>query len=107
MPVFKHRLGVCDKGRLVRQRLTATVHGVVQGVCFRQTAEREAARLGLVGTVRNLPNGTVRVVAEGDAQALEDFLRWLHRGPERAVVERVDVEWLESQGGLANFHIEL
>jgi len=95
------------KGVLVRQRLTATVHGVVQGVCFRQTAQREAARLGLVGTVRNLPDGTVRVVAEGDAQALEDFLRWLHRGPERAVVERVDVEWQELRNGLSGFRVEL
>jgi acylphosphatase len=92
---------------LVRQRLTATVHGVVQGVCFRQTAQREAARLGLVGTVRNLPDETVRVVAEGDAQALEDFLQWLHCGPERAVVERVDIKWQEPRNGLSGFRVEL
>jgi len=88
------------------RRLAATVRGVVQGVYFRQSAQREAVRLGLVGTVRNQPDGTVRVVAEGDAEALAQLLRWLRRGPERAVVERVDVEWLESRGGLAGFHIE-
>ena len=90
----------------MRQRLTATVHGVVQGVFFRQTAQREAVRLGLVGTVRNQPDGTVRVVAEGDSRALKDLLRWLHRGPERAVVERVDVEWQEPRNGLSGFRIE-
>ena len=91
----------------MRQRLTATVHGVVQGVFFRQAAQREAVRLGLVGMVCNPPDWTVRVVAQGDAQALEDFLRWLHRGPERAVVERVDVEWQELRNGLSGFRVEL
>jgi len=91
---------------LVRQRLTATVHGVVQGVFFRQAAQREGVRLGLVGMIRNQPDGTVRVVAEGDAQALEDLLRWLQRGPERAVVERVDVEWQEPRNGFSGFRVE-
>jgi len=90
----------------VRQRLTATVHGVVQGVFFRQAAQREAVRLGLVGMIRNQPDGTVRVVAEGDAQAMEDLLRWLQRGPERAVVERVDVEWQEPRNGFSGFRVE-
>ena len=90
----------------MRQRLTATVHGVVQGVFFRQAAQREAVRLGLVGMIRNQPDGTVRVVAEGDAQALEDLLRWLQRGPERAVVERVDVEWQEPRNGFSGFRVE-
>ena len=90
----------------MRQRLTATVHGVVQGVFFRQTAQREAVRLGLVGMVRNQPDGTVRVVAEGDSRALKDLLRWLYRGPERAVVERVDVEWQEPRNGLSGFRVE-
>jgi len=90
----------------VRQRLTATVHGVVQGVFFRQAAQREAVHLGLVGMIRNQPDGTVRVVAEGDAQALEDLLRWLQRGPERAVVERVDVEWQEPRNGFSGFRVE-
>ena len=90
----------------MNRRLAATVRGVVQGVCFRQSTQREAVRLELVGTVRNQPDGTVLVVAEGDAEALAQLLRWLRRGPERAVVERVDVEWLESRGGLTGFHIE-
>ena len=90
----------------MNRRLVAAVRGVVQGVYFRQSTQREAVRLGLVGTVRNQPDGTVLVVAEGDAEALAQLLRWLRRGPERAAVERVDVEWLESRGGLTGFHIE-
>jgi acylphosphatase len=56
--------------------------------------------------VRNQPDGTVRVVAEGDSKALEDLLRWLQRGPERAVVERVDVEWQELRNGFSGFRVE-
>jgi acylphosphatase len=90
----------------MNRRLVAAVRGVVQGVYFRQSTQREAVRLGLVGTVRNQPDGTVLVVAEGDAEALAQLLRWLHRGPERAVVERVDVEWQEPRNGLSGFRVE-
>jgi acylphosphatase len=90
--------GAREEEILMNRRLAAAVRGVVQGVYFRQSTQREAVRLGLVGTVR--------VVAEGDAEALAQLLRWLRRGPERAVVERVDVEWLESRGELTGFHIE-
>jgi acylphosphatase len=63
-------------------------------------------RLEMVGTVRNHPDRTAQVVVEGDAEALAHLLRWLHRGPDRAVVERVDVEWLEPRGGFQSLHIE-
>ncbi len=90
----------------MKQRMVATVHGVVQGVFFRQSTAVEASRLGIVGSVRNQPDGTVRVVAEGDEAALRDLLLWLHRGPERASVERVDVEWSAPRAAAAGFHIE-
>jgi acylphosphatase len=89
----------CEPGpREMKRRMAATVHGVVQGVFFRQSTAIEASRLGIAGSVRNEPDGTVRVVAEGDEAALRDLLAWLHHGPERATVERVDVEWCEPRG---------
>jgi acylphosphatase len=68
----------------------AIVHGHVQGVSFRYYAAKEAARLGLRGWVRNLPDGTVELKAEGDPAALDAFVSWLHHGPPAARVDHVD-----------------
>lgn len=78
-----------------------TVSGEVQGVGFRWSAQREGARLGLVGSVRNLPDGRVEAVAQGDDAALQRFEAWLHRGPRWATVRGVhaeDVERIEGSG---------
>lgn len=74
-------------------RFEAVVHGIVQGVFFRYNTKKEADRLGIVGAVRNWPDGTVHVDASGERDPLNEFLDWLHRGPTHAVVERVDVTW--------------
>jgi len=68
----------------------AIVHGRVQGVNFRHYTAREAGRLGLRGWVRNLPDGTVELTAEGDPSALDLFMTWLHHGPPAARVDKVD-----------------
>lgn len=86
-------------------RLEAIVHGFVQGVNFRYYTLRQAAQLGLVGSVRNRWDGTVEVIAEGDREKLEQLLRWLHRGPRSAVVERVDVRWTEPTGSFTRFEV--
>ena len=87
------------------QRLEAIVHGLVQGVFFRHNTRIEAARLGLAGTVRNRPDGTVAVSAEGPRERLDCLLTWLRHGPELAEVERVDVEWRSSTGAESGFRI--
>ncbi len=90
----------------MRRRFVATIHGVVQGVFFRQTTKREASLLGISGAVRNEPDGTVRVVAEGDEEALRALLAWLHQGPDRAEVDRVEVGWMEPRGEPDGFRID-
>jgi len=87
------------------ERLVAIVHGIVQGVFFRYNTNLEARRLGLTGTVRNLPDGSVEVIAEGPRGRLEELLSFLRRGPEAAVVERVDLSWEEPTGGYPDFRI--
>jgi len=87
------------------RRLVAIVHGIVQGVFFRYNTRLEASRLGLKGTVRNLPDGSVEVIAEGPADRLEGLLAFLRRGPEAAVVERVDTSWEEATGAYTDFRI--
>ena len=74
---------------LVRAR--ATVRGRVQGVWYRDTCERVARSLGVNGWVRNLPDGSVQVVAEGTREAVGALLEWCHDGPPRADVTGVDV----------------
>jgi len=65
------------------------VFGKVQGVYFRHSARLEARRLGLGGIARNLPDGSVEVVAQGAAAAVEELRVWLQRGPAQARVDEV------------------
>ncbi|MCD2185711.1 acylphosphatase [Actinomycetospora soli] len=74
------------------------VHGTVQGVFFRASAEQEAGRLGVAGWVRNRSDGTVEMVVEGDDEAVEALVRWAHEGPARADVTGVDVSEHEPEG---------
>jgi len=86
-------------------RLQAVVHGYVQGVNFRTHTQYEATRRNLTGWVRNRWDGTVETVAEGPRAVLEDFERYLHRGPPAAEVDRVDVTYGEATGEFNGFHI--
>ncbi|MFC5062453.1 acylphosphatase [Actinomycetospora atypica] len=74
------------------------VHGTVQGVFFRASAESEADRLGVTGWVRNRSDGTVEMLVEGDDAAVERMVAWARRGPERAEVTGVDVEEHPGEG---------
>ncbi len=77
-------------------RVHAFVAGVVQGVWFRYFVAREARRLGLAGFVRNLPDGRVEVVAEGERAALERLVAAFRTGPPSAEVQDVRVEWSDA-----------
>jgi acylphosphatase len=81
------------------------VSGRVQGVGFRFFTEAAAAREGLHGFVRNLPDGRVEIAAEGDAEALERFERHVRHGPPGAHVERLDVEDRVPDGRHSGFSI--
>ncbi|HEY1552755.1 MAG TPA: acylphosphatase [Kofleriaceae bacterium] len=70
-------------------RVRAIVTGRVQGVSFRATTCGEARRLGVVGWVRNLPDGSVELEAEGDAASVADLLAWCEHGPVGARVANV------------------
>ena len=86
----------------VRKRVK--VHGRVQGVFFRDSARREAERVGVAGWVRNCSDGTVEAVVEGDEQAVAQVVSWLGDGPRRADVERVEVDEEEAEG-LSGFEV--
>ncbi len=69
----------------------AVVRGRVQGVGFRFFAERAARELGVRGWVRNLPDGSVETVAEGEDEAIATFIERMKRGPLSSRVDRIDV----------------
>ncbi len=68
------------------------VTGKVQGVFFRASTRNEAQRLGLHGWVRNEPDGSVRIEAEGNEGALDQLVAWCHHGPTQARVTEVIVQ---------------
>ena len=81
------------RARTGRQRLEATVRGRVQGVGFRRYVQTWARRLALAGWVRNEPDGTVTLCAEGDAAATARLERLLWGGSPVARVEAVEAVW--------------
>ncbi|MGH8970425.1 MAG: acylphosphatase [Actinomycetes bacterium] len=87
---------------MVRRRVLVT--GQVQGVFFRDTCRREARRAGAHGWVRNLPDGSVEAVFEGDAEAVARLVDWSRRGPAGATVDAVDVRDEEPEG-LSGFSV--
>ena len=83
----------------------ATVYGYVQGVLFRDFVSKRATELGLTGYVRNLPEGSVEVNAEGRRKQLEKLIGYLKVGPPTAEVEKVVVNWSEYTGNYSRFDI--
>ena len=88
-------------GEVVRVRMRVT--GVVQGVGYRYFVRNAAVSLGLDGTVRNMPDGSVQIVAEGERGLVEELIRQLRVGPRYASVEGMDVRWEEPRRNLAGF----
>jgi acylphosphatase len=84
--------------------LQATVYGRVQGVFFRDSVTRCARELGLVGYVRNMPDGTLEVRAEGERKPLEKLVDYLGVGPPAARVDKVAASWFEYTGEYSGFH---
>lgn len=87
------------------KRLEAKVTGHVQGVFFRAATQRRARELGLGGWVRNEPDGTVRVVAEGEKSALEQLASFLHQGSPAAEVRAVETTWDDATGEFNYFQV--
>lgn len=85
--------------------LRAVASGRVQGVCYRRFTAEEATALGLCGTVRNLSDGRVEVIAEGDRQALEQLVRRLQEGPPGALVAELTLGWGEYQHQYDSFEV--
>ena len=87
---------------MIRRRVV--VNGMVQGVFFRVSCQREAAARGVAGWVSNRPDGAVEVVLEGEDAAVEALVEWCRTGPPHADVKSVDVA-AEEPEGLSRFEV--
>jgi len=87
------------------KRVHVLVSGRVQGVAFRWVTEDVAHQLQVLGWVKNLPDGRVEVMAEAEEQILGYFIEFLKKGPEHAVVEDIQIEWLDFENEFDSFTI--
>lgn len=88
-----------------KTRAHVYIQGHVQGVYFRDTTRRRALTLGVTGWVRNLWDGRVEAVFEGEEDAVRQMVQFAREGPPRAVVTHVDVEYGEYTGEFSTFSI--
>ena len=86
-------------------RVHVLIEGRVQGVFFRASTRDEARARGLSGWVRNLADGRVEAVFEGDKAVVENMLAWCRKGPPYAYVDQVDIDWQPYQGEPADFRV--
>jgi acylphosphatase len=86
-------------------RVHVYVSGIVQGVFFRDFTQRQAERNSVGGWVRNLRDGRVEAVAEGDAGSIERWLAELRQGPPSGRVDNVEVTRNEPEEGLGGFEV--
>ncbi len=86
-------------------RLHVLIGGRVQGVFFRAATRDEARKWGLKGWVRNLPDGRVEAMFEGDKRALDLMLAWCRKGPPYAYVDHVEIDWQPYRGDQGDFRV--
>ena len=94
-----------EEEREDQARVHLTIEGQVQGVFFRYSAVEEAVRLRLRGWVRNCPDASVEVVAEGQRKKIEYLIRWCHHGPPGAHVHNVRIQWEDYRGEFEIFRV--
>jgi len=88
-----------------KTRAHILVSGLVQGVGFRFFCERTAKELNLQGWVRNVPEGSVEVLIEGDKENVLKMIEYLKQGPAPAQVKDIKIEWQEYKGEFQDFKI--
>ncbi|MFP3131212.1 MAG: acylphosphatase [Nitrososphaeria archaeon] len=88
----------------MKSRAEIIVEGLVQGVGYRAFAKRVAEKLGLKGYAENLPDGTVKIIVEGEKDQIEDFIEECKRGPPLSEVENLEVKWEQYKGEFDSFY---
>jgi acylphosphatase len=89
----------------MNKRVVLKIYGRVQNVFFRDSARRQAKKLGLTGYVRNQEDGSVMITAEGEKEKLKKLIDWCYNGPILANVEKIDINWQKAIGQFKKFEI--
>ena len=89
----------------MRVRAHIFVSGRVQGVFFRDNTQKWGSSLGLTGWVRNLPDGRVEALVEGEKKDVESLIGKIKQGPPLALVGNVDINWEDFKGEFDDFRI--
>lgn len=87
------------------RKVNIVVSGRVQGVYFRAFTRRKAKQLGLVGRATNLADGRVEIIAQGNDEAIAQFITWCRKGPITARVDHIDINELPVNEALHSFEI--
>lgn len=88
------------------RRVKVLVSGRVQGVYFRLFTQNKAKHFAVRGSVRNLPDGRVEIIAEAEHVTIEKFIKWCHKGPVTARVDHVEIIELQADEILTEFEIK-
>ncbi len=91
---------------MAKSRSKVIVKGIVQGVNFRYYTQRQGIRYNVTGWVRNLPDGSVAAVFEGEEQDVEAMVQWCRHGPPSAQVTELIVQPEEYRGEFSSFSIK-
>ncbi|MBU1992934.1 MAG: acylphosphatase [Patescibacteria group bacterium] len=81
------------------------ITGTVQGVFYRAHAKEKAQTLGITGYAKNMPDGSVEILAQGERDKIEKLIEWCSEGPDASQVDNVEAEWREPQGKPEEFEI--
>jgi acylphosphatase len=91
---------------MAKSRYKVLVKGIVQGVNFRYYTQRQALKYSITGWVRNLPDGSVAAVFEGEEQDVEAMVQWCRQGPSSAQVTELIVQPEEYRGEFSSFSVK-
>ena len=101
----KYLLWIEREGSEMKRRYHMIVKGMVQGVGFRYFTSQWAERLDICGWVRNLPDGSVEVEAEGRMKDLDEFMKKVKEGPSFGYVETADIVEIDEIRNEKNFEV--
>lgn len=88
-----------------KNRVHVFVSGLVQRVFFRENTRQVATTLELFGWIKNLPDGRVEAIFEGEKEKIEEILEWLRKGPRRARVDDIETQWEDFKGEFEKFEV--
>ena len=90
----------------MNKRVELKIFGLVQGINYRWSSQKEAKRRNLFGFVRNLSDETVQIVIEGQEEDLKNFIHWCYNGVATARVDKIEASWSQATGEFTDFLIQ-